>query len=372
MSTRRSLVAVAALSCIILFTSAFAIAQSNFSPKYRVWTPSPQTTAAIAVGTTTQVTVRHWSSSFSFSGHSYHYSMVGTNPSSGSATTTISTEIQPLNFIFSDGKEVKSGSKVTPLIDSPIFQKASLPGGYGQLADVEQRSNFHATVAAKSPNYHLRLAQPLLLSAITIHVPSTSGSTITLGNGIVKGYVDYTFMSQTVSQVLAQKKFNGTTLPILLAGDIGLYDNTLRNCCVVGFHGADSAAPGELVTFIYTSYPTPGASGTTFSDITAASHEVAEWMDDPFVNNVVPPWGDPAGGIGADPTVCVNNLLEVGDPIENFANPVFLVTVNGKTYHPQDIAFFSWFAHQKTSIGLHGQYSYISPEKLKSPPPSCH
>jgi len=45
--------------------------------------------------------------------------------------------------------------------------------------------------------------------------------------------------------------------------------------------------------------------------------------------------------------------------------------LNGVTYHPQDEAFFSWFAHQSPSIGAGGRYSYVSPSKLTSPPPSC-
>jgi len=364
MSGRSLLVSILALSCLLMVPFAFA---QTLTPKFKVWPRTPQTNAAIATGTTTSVTVRHWSSSFTFNSNVYHYSMVGTNPSSGSATTTVSAEIQPLNFKFSDGHEIEANRVITPLIDSPIFQKTSLPGGFGQLADVEQRSNFHAIVAAKSPSYHVHLAQPLLLSSITVNVPAGSGGTQTLSNGTRIGLVDFAFMQQVVNGVLSARDFNPTTLPILLTGNVFEYENMPSNCCVVGFHGAVSIEPGEIVTFVYTAYPSPGVFSGNFEDITAASHEVAEWMDDPFTNNVVPAWGDPS-----QPTVCVNNLLEVGDPIENFAKPAFSATVNGRTYHPQDIAFFSWFAHQKPSIGRNGQYSYISPPKLTAPPPSCH
>jgi hypothetical protein len=33
------------------------------------------------------------------------------------------------------------------------------------------------------------------------------------------------------------------------------------------------------------------------------------------------------------------------------------VTVNGYTYHLQELAFFSWFYHQSPSIGAGGKYS---------------
>src|SRR5438105_5479376 len=331
MPSRKQLVSLVAVISLSIVTSTFAAAQSR-TPKFRVWQHTAQTNAAIATGTTSLVTVRHWSSSFTFNGHVYHYSMVGTNPSSGSATTTVSTEIQPLSFIFADGKEVKADKAITPLIDSPIFQSTSLPSGTGQLADVEQRANFHAIVAAKSPSYHVRLAQPVLLSTITVKVPSGSGQTQTLPNGTVIGLVDSNFLDQVVGGVLSARDFSPTTLPILLARNVFAYDTMPSNCCIVGFHGAASFEAGELDTFIFTAYPSPGVFSGNFEDITAASHEVAEWMDDPFTNNVVPAWGDPS-----QPRMCVSNLLEVADPIENFAKPAFSVTINSRTYHPHDI-----------------------------------
>ena len=71
------------------------------------------------------------------------------------------------------------------------------------------------------------------------------------------------------------------------------------------------------------------------------------------------------------PSACFSDLLEVGDAIEAFSTPTFNVTLNGVAYHPQDAAFFSWFAHQSPSIGTGGRYSYVSPAKLTSRPPSC-
>ena len=365
MASPSRLVALVAAVCLVVSLSAAA--QSSRTPKYKVWQQTQATSAAITAGTTSQVTVRHWSSSFVFNSKTYHYSMVGTNPANGSATTTVSTEIQPIDFIFSNGKEIKAGGVITPLIDSPVFQKTSLPTGYGQLADMEQRANFHSIVAAKSPFYYLKLAQPLLLSTITVKVPSGSGQTQTLSNGTVIGLIDYNFLQSVVNGILSARNFNPATLPILVTGNAFAYEMMPDNCCIIGFHGAASVNPGELQTFVYAAYNSPGVFTGNVEDITAVSHEIAEWMDDPFTNNLVPPWGDPA-----QPSVCVNDLLEVGDPLENFAYPSFSATVNGRTYHPQDIAFFSWFAHQKPSIGVHGQYSYISPEKLKAPPPSCH
>ena len=52
-------------------------------------------------------------------------------------------------------------------------------------------------------------------------------------------------------------------------------------------------------------------------------------------------------------TGCQSNL-EVGDPL---SGTTFTDTVGGFTYHPQELAFFSWFYHQSPSLGVHGWYS---------------
>ena len=46
--------------------------------------------------------------------------------------------------------------------------------------------------------------------------------------------------------------------------------------------------------------------------------------------------------------------LEVGDPL---SGTTFPVTVGGFIYHPQELAFFSWFYHQTPSLGVNGWYS---------------
>jgi len=52
-------------------------------------------------------------------------------------------------------------------------------------------------------------------------------------------------------------------------------------------------------------------------------------------------------------TICTSGL-EVGDPL---AGTNFTDTVGGFTYHPQELAFFSWFYRQSPSLGVHGWYS---------------
>jgi hypothetical protein len=84
------------------------------------------------------------------------------------------------------------------------------------------------------------------------------------------------------------------------------------------------------------------------SDVSALAHEVGEWQNDPNTVNPTPSWGN-IGQVSG----CQTNL-EVGDPL---SGTVFNDTLNGFTYHPQELAFFSWFYHQNPSLGVNGWYS---------------
>jgi hypothetical protein len=75
-------------------------------------------------------------------------------------------------------------------------------------------------------------------------------------------------------------------------------------------------------------------------DVVPLSHEVAEWLNDPFVGtfsglNFIPPAVLPGQG-GA----CIINF-ETGDPIEALSPSTFSKTINGTTYHLQDEVFLS-------------------------------
>ena len=78
------------------------------------------------------------------------------------------------------------------------------------------------------------------------------------------------------------------------------------------------------------------------------SHEVQEWINDPYVTNFVPAWSDPAA------EHCFNDLLEVGDAVEFLPTPAS-PSVDGRTYHVTDVAGISWFAHDVPSRELGGR-----------------
>ena len=159
------------------------------------------------------------------------------------------------------------------------------------------------------------------------------------------------------------------TLPIILTHDVLLDGKTPESgCCIGGFHStvANRTANGsrEIQTAIFADYGSENAirristnSNVFASDINALSHEVSEWMNDPFGSNVVPTWESVLA-----PQYGCSNALETGDPLVGVA-----FDVNG--YHPQDEAFLSWFAHQTPSIGYRGRYSFLG--SFTSPSTLC-
>jgi len=71
-------------------------------------------------------------------------------------------------------------------------------------------------------------------------------------------------------------------------------------------------------------------------------------MDDPFIDNATPAWGHTGQVSG-----CQNNL-EVGDPLTGIP---YTVTLNGFTYHPQELGFNSWF-YRTPATGTGAEFSY--------------
>jgi hypothetical protein len=109
--------------------------------------------------------------------------------------------------------------------------------------------------------------------------------------------------------------------------------NNLANCCIGGYHSifgpsqTYGIANFEVNNFFY---------GGFAEDVSAASHEINEWVNDPAVlSNNTPPWGN-IGQVGGCQT-----FFEVGDPFTGSNMPA--ITQYEYTYHLQEMAFFNWF-----------------------------
>jgi hypothetical protein len=282
--------------------------------------------------------------------------------------------IVPLIIVMPDGgtfdptvlDPCSLSTTLTPLqqvMGSPVFQPTffAMNGinlGTGMYSDEFQRANFYeANVSATGNSYHTVLSPITTLAAQTIHIPTNEGATHSISGctGTVKlGVMDLTtfdaIISGTLIPSLASQNVNPTTLPIFVLHNVVMADpgtSLISNCCVFGYH----AAFGDPVqTYVVPDFDTTGMFSVTQPDIADLSHEIDEWMDDPIGTNPTPAYGHIGQVSGCQ------NELEVGDVLTD-TNLPGVTMPNGITYHPQELAFFSWFFRQNPSIGAGGKYS---------------
>src|SRR5438876_8069226 len=296
--------------------------------------------------------LKHSTSSFTSEGKTWKYSMVGTNPTYGSATTTVPVTIVPLLLKFSNGKSFDGTPQVSSTTSSPLFQNAQFINGTTQYGDAIQRAEFWNSVSTKSPNYHVLVGSPTIAKTVTLTIPSVHGATvIDPSSGKTIGIIGINWFDLQIQTMLISLKFTPNMLPIFLSHDIYLSQGspTLSNCCIGGYHNAVTDTAG-LQTYIWTTEADAGVQGGFGEDVSALSHEMLEWFNDPFTINFVLTWISSIA-----PQYGCNNSFEVGDPL---VGVVF--TVNGfSSDHLQDVVLFSWFARQSASISIHGLYTYL-------------
>lgn len=281
-----------------------------------------------------------WNGTFTYEGHTNNFVMVGTDPSKTNVTTSISVLIIPIKLGIkgSSGvtyfdpltKQSNGNTAVQNIVNSPLFQnqdynQGGVDVGNTQYEDAFQRANFWSDVMTNS-DYHVVFNKPTVLPEYTFVIPSQYGS---IGNdfGVQVAQVDYNwFISQVPAELAKLKQVQPNVLPIIIA-----YNTywTSGPYIVGGWHDAygNSNSPQTYSVSTYID-----ATSAFASDISALSHELGEWMDDPYVDNT-------QGACGG--------ILEVGDPLENETAPHlygdYLYTLNNYTYHVQDLVLLKYF-----------------------------
>jgi len=335
-------------------------------------------------------TIPHWwgSSVDPNNGVSYGYNMVGANPyacSGAACSVTIETDITPILVRVGgrtfDGHDVLAATLASPQFEAndygatPFATTGALnaPRGPGgalsqddagrllQLQDATMRAQFNKTGASR---YHLIL-HPNVLPAVVIDVPANHGTLLQSGRGVVFADINISWWSSQLQNLLT--KNDPTHFAVFLTDNVLLYQGQdVSNCCVIGYHGTRASGAGggsansngnaQVQTFAWGSYISPGIfarpnGGTDWAlqDIHALSHEIAEWADDPFVNNGVEPWLTPTA-----PQYGCTSVLETGDPVVGIGfamgsnvfrqgpNPNGTQSADGY-YHPEDEALLPWF-----------------------------
>jgi hypothetical protein len=323
----------------------------------------------------------HFTSNFKVNGVNYNFTMVGRNPKSGLATT-IQSIIIPLRMNFTGfgpngdvSYSFDPGPAVTNMVASPLYQPAPFPNGVGQFCDQMQRAAFWNRMD-KDHQWHVYMDRPNVAGAIDVAVTPDLGPTtelIPLGAGVYLGNVPIDFMDSVARTVLGQLNLDPGVLPIFVTNGV--------TADALGYHTAyaqqkNSPPPaiGHLQTYIYTSWLDPTVVPPIFADVSTFNHELAEWMNDPFVNNVVPTWVYPPAD---DPrAVCSDNpYLEVGDPQGNGPTfddfPAAEITLGGVTYHLQQLVLWQWFADEVPSSAYGGWYTFPIPSSLDQPAVYC-
>jgi hypothetical protein len=308
----------------------------------------------------------------------YTYVIAGKNPAIKvtNPASTIKVLLVPLVMKFSNGDtwnptktdSCDSGaSALTRTQKSPIFKSQSWTWGgtkigTGQVTDAFQRAEFwkYAKPGGINPGFGINLSVTTH-SAVTVKVPNADAATATIscGNRLM-GAANIKWLDPFIQKtVIPSLRVSPSTVPIFLLHNFVEYVGTLSSCCVLGYHNAVSTT-GGVKTYGLGDYDNGGFFGSGVSDISVLTHEVGEWQNDPYTNNPTPAWGNVGQVKG-----CQANL-EVGDPLSgtNFSD-----TLNGFTYHAQELAFFSWFYHQKPSLGVNGWYS--DQGKFKIPAANC-
>ena len=336
------------------------------------------TTDQVMSAVQNQATLPMWSYKINspVDGKNYLGVMVGGSPFfNGARTTSVPVLIVPIIIVMPDGTtfdptvldSCSLSTTLTPVqqvLQSPVFSPTSFSMnginlGNGIYSDEFQRANFHsANVAATGNSYHTVLNPITVLPAVTVTIPTIAGvpegKVYNQGCNNKIGVMDLNTFDQIITtQVipsLASQNVNPTTLPVFLLHDVVMGDpgtNLNFDCCVFGYHGAFGS---PVQTYAVPDYDTTGVFRVQFPDIADLSHEIAEWMDDPIGTNPTPGWGNIGQVQG-----CQNDL-EVGDPL-TATNLSGVLMPNGITYHPQELAFFSWFLRQNPSLGAGGKYS---------------
>src|SRR5579859_2894250 len=308
----------------------------------------------LAAGTAhNYVSVDHWKSTFVSNGITYKYSMVGNAPSTNSSAT-IPVNIIPVNLTVNYNgvtSQWNGTDVVAATVNSPLFKKANFTSGNTQYVDAIQRAEFFSQISSK---YHVLLGKPNVMAPLNLTAPAGLAVTATTSSGLHIAVVDLTWYDSHLQSALQGTSTKAITIFLSHNTMKGQGAPLIQNCCIGGYHNAVKINH-QLFTYAEATFDDGAfsihpASADFSRDVNALSHELAEWANDPFVNNITPNWISPIA-----PQYGCNNFLEVGDPLVGVTIPP--ASFGG--YHLQDEAFFSWFARQTPSIAQGGRYTYL-------------
>ncbi len=341
----------AGVNALVNTTSAAAPSATMTARTYRAPGVKPAAGASVPAFTRT----------ISSLGKTYSYSIVGKDPfvHQANPATVVQNPIIPVRLNFTDQNVFFDPTLTTPgcgpgtaisqILSSPLYSNTTLHGKSQQWMEDFQRTQwFQQTMkpGAINPGYSTRV-NPVVKAKVSVNltgfpvVSAPCGKVGLVEIGAWDNYLTNTLLPQLRAQGLTVQQF-----PMFVFLNVVMYQGNTSNCCILGYHNSISA-PGGRQTYGVSMYDV-SRKFSGVSDISVYTHELGEWMDDPFVNNGTPAWGH-LGQVSG----CQANL-ENGDPL---SGTVHSINKGGFTFHPQELAFFSWFYRESPSTGINGWYS---------------
>lgn len=345
-----TLMAFAALAICSFAVLAFAQDDVNSQPPqahFYVMPPHLRTDVAPP-----PASLQSWNGSFTYGSTNYTYNMVGAAPSTNT-TATVTAYIIPVKIVItgrngtkttydpshvlSNGNTVTTNTVTSPLFDSTTtYVQGGTNVGTTQYEDAFQRANFWGTVKTDT-NSHILLS-PQVLTEQTLSPPTNYGKT---GSefGFTAGLVDINWFDAQLPGIISRLGIQPNAFPIFLTYDTYL---TQGGCCIGGYHSSEGSVsnPQSYAEATYVDH-----AGAFSQDVSALSHEIGEWIDDPLTVNY-----------NGNQTPC--GILEVGDPLEGEANyGGFHYVLHGFTYNLQDLVTLPYFG-APTSTSVNGWLSF--------------
>lgn len=297
-------------------------------------------------------------------GVNYSYRIAGSDPLQSNTTTNVLYKPIALRVHFGDGTVLdptKPGCGDTVSVSNRFFKGPNFARvvmtsngvnvGNVQITDGFQRAEFWKVL--KGSGYHTVLKAAGAPAVVDVTAPSGSSTSAGAcsGKNHNAGAVDVNAMDRIIMK-LAKNRASTNQVAVFLTYNV--FETERGNCCILGFHSS-FGVPGGTQVYSIGAYNDKGIFKTaSIADIHAWTHELGDVLDDPFPLspskvNTTPPWG----GVGQVPQGSCQDNLETGDPLTGRA---FDVRYNGFTYHPQELAFFSWF-YRTRSTGTGGKFS---------------
>jgi hypothetical protein len=264
-----------------------------------------------------------WTYKYTYGGSSYTETWIGGNPSTASSET-VTTYMIPLKLTYSTTTE-DATAVMTKIKKSPIFGKKTdftfggTDIGKTQYEDAFAKANVWS-IGGSATGYHVLLkykAEPTQ----SITIPSAQGSIQSpFGTSVIVTNINW--FDPVIKKLIASLGIPSNAFPMFVTTETYLYSGNYQDgCCIGGYHSVDaSGQPYGMFTYIQ-------ESGDFSQDVSALSHELGEWVDDPYTAN-----NSPCG------------IYEVGDPLEGDANyGDYPYKVGSFTYHLQDLAMPPYF-----------------------------